>query len=461
MDHSDYYASYDQQHVQGTYDPSQPSQPHCSSSIAGPATTAAAQSSSSYYSYDPQHCAAYYHSQDYANYYYQQHHQQPPETHQQQQHSQNSQLYQEPHLPSHQNPYYEQAAQNPSSDPWQSSVSAHRGIHHPMGQSESIGKGGRIGNRQSKRGGKAGSRGAQQGPPMEQEPGSAPGRLPRMVRCELCRVECNAPEILEQHKNGKRHKKNLRVHEELQNLKKQMSEPEKPAENLPAETRPHEEGACGAGMKRKMKGGRGGKFLKAESGLRRPVGSAQPKEPAFPFICDLCNVKCESQVVFNTHLTGKKHLSKMKRFQRNQSLSSKSQVFGPPCASSSLPVSSTSVTLEANNQTSGSEPLALLSVNGVSSSDPQVLLAQIIMDYVRSQTHGVPQQGQALVPGSGSGTQNQQGQQIHDSETALETSALPPGTRIETKTMTEVSSGEAVSCGPASCSETAKDIGPQ
>ncbi|KAK3224897.1 hypothetical protein Dsin_004759 [Dipteronia sinensis] len=33
--------------------------------------------------------------------------------------------------------------------------------------------------------------------------------------CELCRVDCTSLEILEQHKNGKRHKKNLQKIEEL------------------------------------------------------------------------------------------------------------------------------------------------------------------------------------------------------------------------------------------------------
>ncbi|KAI3787446.1 hypothetical protein L1987_41918 [Smallanthus sonchifolius] len=32
--------------------------------------------------------------------------------------------------------------------------------------------------------------------------------------CELCRVNCNTHEVLENHKNGKKHKKNLEMQEE-------------------------------------------------------------------------------------------------------------------------------------------------------------------------------------------------------------------------------------------------------
>ncbi|KAL0373350.1 UNVERIFIED_CONTAM: hypothetical protein Sradi_3250700 [Sesamum radiatum] len=53
---------------------------------------------------------------------------------------------------------------------------------------------------------------------------------PRLAWCELCRVDCNTLDILEQHKNGKKHKKKLKVFEELQNLNsrvigRQMQQP--------------------------------------------------------------------------------------------------------------------------------------------------------------------------------------------------------------------------------------------
>lgn len=53
--------------------------------------------------------------------------------------------------------------------------------------------------------------------PTVQGPVCPPARI---VWCELCRVDCNTAEILEQHKNGKKHKKNLKLQEDLQKKKK-------------------------------------------------------------------------------------------------------------------------------------------------------------------------------------------------------------------------------------------------
>ncbi|KAK1383763.1 hypothetical protein POM88_021498 [Heracleum sosnowskyi] len=44
---------------------------------------------------------------------------------------------------------------------------------------------------------------------------SAPQRHMQVARCELCRMDCNSFEILEQHKGGKKHKKNMQKLEVL------------------------------------------------------------------------------------------------------------------------------------------------------------------------------------------------------------------------------------------------------
>ncbi|KAF9613096.1 hypothetical protein IFM89_005575 [Coptis chinensis] len=61
-------------------------------------------------------------------------------------------------------------------------------------------------------------------PPSAIGPGQAPApgkasstrKQPQIAWCELCRVDCTSLDILEQHKNGKKHKKNLQRFEELQ-----------------------------------------------------------------------------------------------------------------------------------------------------------------------------------------------------------------------------------------------------
>ncbi|CAA2954224.1 mediator of RNA polymerase II transcription subunit 12-like [Olea europaea subsp. europaea] len=197
---------------------------------------------------------------------------------------------------------------------------------------------------------------------------------PQIAWCELCRVDCNTPEILEQHRNGKKHKKNLKVYEELQRLNKDLTggqneqpltfelKPEgslQPVESegdgtkqpLPEnllsqaveeenivstenqnveEVEPNEElaqnlrmnhyEARGRGFKRNMRGGgRGGKWMRFNDGSRKLIEPAMPKG-FVPLICELCNVKCESVITFQGHLVGKKHQSNAKRFQGHQDI---------------------------------------------------------------------------------------------------------------------------------------------
>ncbi|GMI73566.1 hypothetical protein HRI_001025900 [Hibiscus trionum] len=251
---------------------------------------------------------------------------------------------------------------------------------------------------------------------------------PRMAWCELCRVDCNRPEILEQHKNGKRHKKNLQAQEELQKRNKAIAgqqsaqvpnmraevvqlgkvegseekqhqqdmvsslaatndnkkeieqqqdivnKPEAstagPAETKRNLTNPSE--ARGRGLKRKMRGGRGGKYMKRNEGSRRSFEPPKPKI-AIPFMCELCNVKCETQVVFNCHLAGKKHIANMKRFQGHRALYGEAgvQALYPPNINAPPPPSIPPIQ------------------QGI--TDPQVALAQLLT-YVLSQA-------QVQVPG--------------------------------------------------------------
>ncbi|XP_048422762.1 uncharacterized protein LOC108868476 [Pyrus x bretschneideri] len=303
-------------------------------------------------------------------------------------------------------------------------------------------------------------------PPSALVPGQAPlpvptqvssasfWRPPRMVWCELCRVDCNTPEILEQHKNGKRHKKNMLVHEELQKRNKvntgqqnaQMpntelktevpvrvegfEEKQPLQENITSgvvtddsrnETDQKDTGANaeasaepgnnssdqfagrGRGSKRRMRGGRGGKYVRTNDGSRRPVEPPKPKQ--VPFICELCNVKCESQVVYDSHVNGKKHLATLKRFHGHRALYGDAglQAVNPP---------------NVNAASTSAAPPVHQVVN-----DPQALLAQLLMNYVLSQTQA---QGIAPPPGAASaaapaqgtstGTQNQLDSLIHGAQ---------------------------------------------
>lgn len=269
---------------------------------------------------------------------------------------------------------------------------------------------------------------------------------PRMAWCELCRVDCNTPEILEQHKNGKRHKKNLQKHEELQGLNKvitgqqnvqmpnselkpevvqsekveEFQEKKSPPENLiseavvtddnrneteqqkdtvanseasdePEKKRQDHFAARGRGLKRNMRGGRGGKYMRTYEGARRPVKPSKSKQ-VIPLMCELCNVKCDSQVVFDSHLTGKKHLANLKRFHGHRALYGEIglQALYPPN------LNAPPAHGQAGHQavyppnfnapsTSGTPQVQQQGIN-----DPQVLLAQLLMTYVLSQAQLQP-----------------------------------------------------------------------
>ncbi|KAL8192439.1 hypothetical protein R6Q57_027624 [Mikania cordata] len=134
--------------------------------------------------------------------------------------------------------------------------------------------------------------------------------------CELCRVDCNTHEILENHKNGKKHKKNMEIQEELQRLAGKTHEIqiapgiERVEVKLENQTVQFE----GNGLKRKMRDER--KSAEPEK---------KPKE-IIPFICELCDVKCESAPAFDNHLKGRRHMFNVERFQEQQAQATLGQV---------------------------------------------------------------------------------------------------------------------------------------
>lgn len=82
------------------------------------------------------------------------------------------------------------------------------------------------------------------------------------------------------------------------------------------------------GPKRKMT-----RFARGGKRLRRfePMRSKPPERPKEqPRVCTLCNVMCDTLAVFESHLSGKKHLSQIKRFQGQDSVYGPISVYVPP-----------------------------------------------------------------------------------------------------------------------------------
>ena len=247
-------------------------------------------------------------------------------------------------------------------------------------------------------------------------PSQPPLPPPPKAWCEICKVGCNTLEVMEQHKSGKKHKKNMKAHEELERQKaingqqseqipttqlnltdqpKKVQESEKnggPAENMGSEVAavnhkdetelqnnvgetsavPAEEpevktgnnsAVKGRGLKRKMRGGRGSKLTRTADGSRRPP-EPRKTDLFIPFKCELCNVKCESEVVYQSHVTGKKHLSNLKRAHGPQALSG---ILG---LQSLYPPDINALSNAINAQVQQGD------------NDPQVLLAQLVMNVL-------------------------------------------------------------------------------
>ncbi|KAI3707362.1 hypothetical protein L6452_25806 [Arctium lappa] len=178
----------------------------------------------------------------------------------------------------------------------------------------------------------------------------------RIAWCELCRVDCTSKEILEQHKSGKRHKKNLHRLQDMKGAYQPAAETQKdenPTNDIGPEHEANKQTKVGTTddnkvetaendgqekkpwLKRKMRGG-GGRGAK-----RQRQGATGPPKPkiVIPLMCDLCNVKCDTQEVFDRHVAGKKHVAKQKRFEGHQAM------YGPTAVQALYPPNPLSQTL--------------------------------------------------------------------------------------------------------------------
>lgn len=192
----------------------------------------------------------------------------------------------------------------------------------------------------------------------------APTQGGKAAWCELCRVECTSIDILEQHKNGKRHKKNMQRAEQLKNTANNLEAPSQNHQDPGAGPGPDSSQLCNNALQgdvlAKIDGNSGGAITDVQintvgqadnqtgssqnlhlqsqvetrkSGKKRKIkgggewerqkkleATAQPNKPpqskvVGPIVCDLCNIRCDTREVFDRHLSGKKHLARRIRFE--------------------------------------------------------------------------------------------------------------------------------------------------
>ncbi|CAK9186033.1 unnamed protein product [Ilex paraguariensis] len=135
-------------------------------------------------------------------------------------------------------------------------------------------------------------------------------KVVQSVWCEICKIDCNSKDVLDNHKLGKKHKKNL---EKLQ------AAPAPVSNNLIIGPQENPDNAKTSGEQKAKK-----KAVEAVEDLatkRRKLlegGAAADGVRA----CALCNVVCNSETVFRHHLAGQKHAAMMKKYASGTGVSS-------------------------------------------------------------------------------------------------------------------------------------------
>ncbi|CAJ1831556.1 unnamed protein product [Sphenostylis stenocarpa] len=125
--------------------------------------------------------------------------------------------------------------------------------------------------------------------------------------CEVCKIECTGKEVLDQHKLGKKHKKNL----------EKLRESLKPTHFQPSGSTNPVIGPQLQDDKSKLTTGNKTKRKKVETVAdlekkKKKVLDGGAAAEAVK-ICAICNVVCNSETVYNFHLTGQKHAAMLKK----------------------------------------------------------------------------------------------------------------------------------------------------
>ncbi|KAL3813447.1 hypothetical protein ACJIZ3_014715 [Penstemon smallii] len=138
--------------------------------------------------------------------------------------------------------------------------------------------------------------------------------------CEICKIDCNSKDVLDQHKLGKKHKKNL---EKLKGPTTTIPPPAIASASVPLpvshvnpinkpvigpEENPRK-GTTSSAVKARKKAAR---TENLETKRRKVLEGGAAAEAVRS--CNICNVVCNSDTVFNYHLAGKSHASMVKKY---------------------------------------------------------------------------------------------------------------------------------------------------
>lgn len=158
-------------------------------------------------------------------------------------------------------------------------------------------------------------------------------KIIQSAHCEICNIDCNSKDVLDQHKLGKKHKKNL---EKLKELNASASLPATELKLPPIGPQPYPNqqnaaneltvpknvSAVGSLVTTEpdsivtVRKSRKKAACETPEGLelkRRKVVDGGAAVEAIR-TCTLCNVVCNSDMVFKYHLAGQKHAAAMKKY---------------------------------------------------------------------------------------------------------------------------------------------------
>ncbi|CAI9752734.1 unnamed protein product [Fraxinus pennsylvanica] len=121
--------------------------------------------------------------------------------------------------------------------------------------------------------------------------------------CEVCKIECNSKDVFDQHKLGKKHKKNM---EKLNGITSTFVAAS--ASLIGPQEKQDKEKATG-GQKAQKRAAQQTEDLETKRRKVLEGGAAVDAVRA----CVFCNVVCNSETVFNHHLAGQKHASVVKK----------------------------------------------------------------------------------------------------------------------------------------------------
>lgn len=131
-------------------------------------------------------------------------------------------------------------------------------------------------------------------------------KIVQSAYCEVCKVDCNSLEVFSCHRAGKRHKKNL----------EKLSEPLRPKPSkAPPVSPPQKESPVGEddkasvdSMKRRPAPATGQDLEAKKRRLLEEGTTAESMK-----VCTLCNIVCNSEIVYGYHIAGQKHSSMLKK----------------------------------------------------------------------------------------------------------------------------------------------------